>query len=301
MQSIFTCIQYLRYMDGEKHLLFFSGKDLLFPYAYEDYDKGIAAVANDARVIIDTFYTGGLSDSVKPIIGGWRIVGTNWADTAQGQYLRNVAAITGGRASIYQDIGEALERVDQTTRVQYLLGYYPRNENWDGQYRKVDVKVNRPDVKLSFRRGYFARDTVQAYDIDEFRAYSRITAAAGWPEDVKDVSFKLNASKETDAAGKPSVKVNLNIDTSKLVLESADGLYTGKLRIAVYYSDSTQRPLGDLWSTVDLRFREDGYRQYMKSGIPCSIVIPTDRKSLFLAVFVYDMKGDKVGSKRARV
>ncbi len=301
MQSIFTCIQYLRYMDGEKHLLFFSGKDLLFPYGYDDYDKGIAAVANDARVTIDTFYTGGLSPSTRPVTGGWALTTSNWADTAQGQYLRSVAAITGGRASLYRDIGEALEKVDQTTRVQYLLGYYPRNENWDGKYRKVDVKVNRADVKLLFRRGYFARNTVQAYDIDEFRAYSRITAAAGWSQEVKDITFKLNATKETDAAGKPSVKVNLNIDTSKLVLDSADGLYTGRLRIAVYYSDSTQRPLGDLWSTVDLRIREESYRQYTKSGIPCSIVIPTERKSLFLAVFVYDMKGDKVGSKRARV
>lgn len=55
---------------------------------------------------------------------------------------------------------------------------------------------------------------------------------------------------------------------------------------------------------VDAPFRwskEESYRQSMKSGIPCSIVIPTGMKSLFLAVFVYDMKGDKVGSKRARV
>jgi len=91
------------------------------------------------------------------------------------------------------------------------------------------------------------------------------------------------------------------VDTPVIRIESADKLYTGRLRIAVYYSDSTQRPLGDLWSTVDLRFREDGYRQHMKPGIPCSIVIPTGMKSLFLAVFVYDMKGDKVGGRRARV
>jgi len=317
MQGIFTCIQYLRYMEGEKHLLFFSGKDLQFPYEYADYDKGIAAVANDARVVIDTFHTGGLSGTVMPTRsvtlatppkGSTTAVPPppmgslfSWNDTAQGQYLRTISAITGGRASIYQNIGKALQLVNQTTRIQYLLGYYPKSENWDGKYRKLDVKVNRPDLELSFRRGYFARDSVQAYNREEFRAHSRITAAAGWPEEVKDVPFKVSTSRAADETGNPSLKVSLVIDAAKVALQYADGLYTGQLRVSVYYSDSGQHPLGSVSTAVNLHVRQELYQEYLKTETPCSIAIPSGLKSLFLAVIVYDMEGDKVGSKRIRV
>ncbi len=34
-----------------------------------------------------------------------------------------------------------MDRIDDVTRATYLLGYYPTNANWDGTYRKVEVKV----------------------------------------------------------------------------------------------------------------------------------------------------------------
>ena len=57
MQNIYTCIRYMRFMPGEKHLLFFTPDGLFFPRL--EYDNGLAAYANDARVAIDTFQTGG--------------------------------------------------------------------------------------------------------------------------------------------------------------------------------------------------------------------------------------------------
>ena len=318
MQNLFTCIEYLRYMDGEKHLLFFSGKGLLFPYGNTDYDKGIAAVANDARVAIDTFHTGGLAPTIMPTKGG--VLTTvprgstttpeppppmgsvfNWGDTAQGQSLRNISAITGGRTSIYQDIGKALDIVDQATRVQYLLGYYPADDSWNGRYRQIQVKVNRPGLRLFFRRGYFARDKLQPYDRVEFLAYSRISAAGGWADIIDDVPFKIGASKAIDDVGQPQVMVDLKINALKIALKTADGIHSGRLRVAVFYADSKQRMLGDIWKTVDLKLQGATYEEYMKSGIPFSIAIPARAGDMYLTVVVYDMQGDKVGSRRVRV
>ncbi|MBZ5495791.1 MAG: hypothetical protein LAP85_05270 [Acidobacteriia bacterium] len=56
---------------------------------------------------------------------------------------------TGGRSAVYEDIGKALARTEGATRVEYLLGYYPRDDNWDGKYRHIEVKVDRPGVKVS--------------------------------------------------------------------------------------------------------------------------------------------------------
>jgi len=320
MQNIFTCIEYLRYVEGEKHLLFFSGKGLLFPYGRDDYDKGIAAVANDARVAIDTFHTGGLAPTIMPTQGVTLASTTrgsttttappppmgsvfSWGDTAQGQSLRTISAITGGRAAIYQDIGKALEVINETTRVQYLLGYYPQDERFDGRYRQITIKVNRPGVRVYSRRGYFARDKLQPYDKAEFLAFSRISAAAAWAESnhIDDVPFKLNTSKAQDDSGQPQVKVDLKIDAAKIGFKTVKDLHAGRLRIAIFSGAINGASLGEDWKTIDLQLQEATYKEYLKSGIPYSVLIPMKQKSMFLKVIIYDYTGDRIGSKTVRV
>jgi len=317
-QNIYTCIEYLRYMEGEKHLLFFTGNGMLFPEGDADIDKGIAGVANDARVAIDTFQTGGLAPTIMPTTGGvQRSAGKgattpapapapmgsvfSSAGTFMIQSLKNISALTGGHTAVYQDLGKALATVNEATRAEYLLGYYPKDENWNGKYRQINVKVDRPGLKLFFRRGYFARDKLQPYDRAEFLAFSRISAAGGWAEDIDDISFKLSTSRATDERSQPQLKVDLKIAAAKLAFKNSDNLHVGKLRIALFYADSAKRPLGNIWKTLDLKLPDANYQEYMKSGIPCSILIPTNSKDLFLKAVVYDMQGDRVGSRQARV
>src|SRR5690606_32151454 len=57
LSSIYTGIEYLRYIAGEKRLIYIS-RDGLFLPRVED-DLSLAAVANDARVAIDSIQTGG--------------------------------------------------------------------------------------------------------------------------------------------------------------------------------------------------------------------------------------------------
>jgi hypothetical protein len=41
-------------------------------------------------------------------------------------------------------------------KAQYHLGYVSTNTVRDGAWRRVEIKVKRPDIKLRSRRGYFA-------------------------------------------------------------------------------------------------------------------------------------------------
>jgi hypothetical protein len=40
----------------------------------------------------------------------------------------------------------------------YALTYSPTSHNWNGQYRNIQIELNRPGLALAYRRGYYAID-----------------------------------------------------------------------------------------------------------------------------------------------
>jgi VWFA-related protein len=288
VNNIFTCIEYLRYVEGEKHLLFFSEHGLTFPFGNTEYDQGIAAVANDARVAIDTFQTGGLPAA------------TNWAQTFSILSMKNVSQLTGGSSSAYENMVDALSRVNESSRVEYLLGYYPDNEKWDGGFRKVSVKVNRPGVKVLFRHGYYAREQLQAYDPVEFLAWSRINSAGvqGTRKvEYIDIPLDIRATKVKDTNSQYQNKLDLKMDAKRISFKIVNNLHVAHLRTAVFYADADGKYLGSEYKNMDLQFTEDTYQTALQAGIPFSMIIPRKSPTEFVVVVVYDISGDRLGSR----
>ena len=46
--------------------------------------------------------------------------------------------------------------INEEMRNQYALGYRPPGKAKDGAYHKLEVKVDKPGVKVQARAGYFA-------------------------------------------------------------------------------------------------------------------------------------------------
>jgi VWFA-related protein len=75
--------------------------------------------------------------------------------------LSQIAEDSGGEAFFplsMKEIEAAYERILIQVRAQYTLGYISTNTAQDGRWRKVEIKVRRPDVKgvrIQTRKGYF--------------------------------------------------------------------------------------------------------------------------------------------------
>ena len=81
------------------------------------------------------------------------------AESEQRMILQRITEATGGQAYFPQSVKELDKVYGQVLaeiRAQYTMGYVSTNEKADGSWRKVEVKVNRKDVKLRSRKGYFA-------------------------------------------------------------------------------------------------------------------------------------------------
>jgi VWFA-related protein len=66
---------------------------------------------------------------------------------------------TGGRVvNVRNEKGleKAFDVISEELRSQYVMGYSSTNTKRDGTFRKIKVEVNRPDVKVLARKGYYA-------------------------------------------------------------------------------------------------------------------------------------------------
>ena len=71
--------------------------------------------------------------------------------------VRTLAENTDGIAIVQtNDLAKGLRLVADDVSSYYLLGYYPANQKMDGRYRRLEVKVRQPGLKIKARRGYVA-------------------------------------------------------------------------------------------------------------------------------------------------
>ncbi len=71
--------------------------------------------------------------------------------------LATLSADTGGKAFFdSNDFSGVFSQVQKDSSVYYVLGFTSNNPAKDGRFRHLKVTVNRPDLKLDFRSGYYA-------------------------------------------------------------------------------------------------------------------------------------------------
>jgi VWFA-related protein len=79
------------------------------------------------------------------------------ANFSSQETLGTLAADTGGKFfSDSNDFGPAFQQVQHDTEAYYILGFHSTNLARDGSYRHLTVKIDRADVKIEYRPGYYA-------------------------------------------------------------------------------------------------------------------------------------------------
>ena len=78
------------------------------------------------------------------------------SNAASQETLYTLAADTGGKAFMdTNDLSGVFTQVQKDTSAYYVLGFTSSNHLKDGHFRRLKVQINRPDVKLEYRAGYY--------------------------------------------------------------------------------------------------------------------------------------------------
>jgi VWFA-related protein len=98
--------------------------------------------------------------------------------TNQLEFVSTMAENTGGRATVNtNDYKEGIAQVFRENSAYYLLGFQPTNGKADGNLRRIQVKVNRPDAEVRARTGYYAPEAVKVTETAKSASASPLATA----------------------------------------------------------------------------------------------------------------------------
>jgi VWFA-related protein len=217
--------------------------------------------------------------------------------------MNNMAESTGGKSFMNSnDLVLGLRNGIEDGSSYYTLTYYPENKNWDGQFRKIQVKSSRPNVSLRYREGYYAVDPEKLNKQDSdavaenFSRLLELDAPA-----ATQVVFQAQVQPPSDKNKK--VVVTFHIDPRTLAFEKKDnGVEFAKLSCTVWaYGKDKDKPTMSS-GTVTANLSASEYQQMMQQRfLPCDRQLDLKPGTYALRMGVLDRASNKIGTATAQV
>ena len=273
--------------------------------------RTIADIAYRSSVVVYTFDTRGMqsldyqaSDNTTEMHEKIRDekIAERIANFKAGQDgLAYFAAQTGGKSLFNSnDISGGLQRVLDEQTGYYLIGYIPDSETFDPikrKFNKLEVKVKRPGLKVSYRSGFFnSGATLAAAPNPAFD--KKIANALMSPFAVNEITLNINALYADDPVDGAYIRSFLHIDARNLTFtDEADGWKTSTFDVAAVTFGDNGVPAENKESKYTIRTKGPTYDSMLKNGFVYVLMMPVKMPGVYqYRVAVRDTVSGKVGS-----
>jgi VWFA-related protein len=159
-------------------------------------DPMVRSLANQQRVAAESSV-----NRVSPRMGHMEDDDVQLTATSDKQLaMQELAESTGGFAvTNTNEIALPMQRVMEDIRTHYEVAYTPSAKNYDGQFRKIQVRITRPHVTVQTRSGYFALpeingEPLQPFEMTALHAINARPAPVGFPYQTALLRFRPKAA-----------------------------------------------------------------------------------------------------------
>jgi len=198
INALLAVINPMRNLPGRKTIIFFS-EGLALPPSVQMKFPAVISAANRANVSIYTIDSAGLrteSGTLEATRELNSIASQRMQNQARGSdrgtngpYMKSLernedllrfdprgglgelADETGG-VLIHDtnDLSAGLRRINDDMRGYYLISYIPKNEDYNGRFRQISLKLSRPNLEVQTRKGYYAVEAVGQLPVLDYEA-----------------------------------------------------------------------------------------------------------------------------------
>jgi VWFA-related protein len=361
LEAMDQLARYLVGIPGRKNLIWFSGSfplsvlpngDLTDPFAViasaeDEYRETTNALARSQVAVYPIDARGIVTSTVHAASSPTKNYARNphsFAKDEAGFYqelyaehdtMNQMAQDTGGCAFVDTNgLTEAVAKAIESGSNYYTLSYAPSNTKWNGKYRRIEVKLPRPGLKLSYRHGYFSDDPnatpkrgveVSAATAPEHESPMNMALMRGGPG-ATEMLFKVrvlpaNATAEDtvaagnrlnpdpNAAGNHSLKEALKGPFRRYVLDfvadpgavtftrTANGNYQCAVEFVTFVYDRDGGLIATTGKTVRSDLTPPEYLATIRSAVPFhqEVSVPV-KGEYYLRSAVHDLGSDRVGA-----
>jgi VWFA-related protein len=165
--------------------------------------------------------------------------------------LSTLASDTGGKAFFdSNDFSGVFSQVQKDTSAYYVLGFTSNNPLKDGRFRHLRVQINRPDVRLEYRSGYYAGRDFQHLNRTDREQQMTDELEAELPQ--TDVAVYAGASYFRQDDSHYYLAVSLVIPGSQIPFVQAKDKDNATIDIIGQVREGGRLPVGQLRDTVKL-------------------------------------------------
>jgi len=216
--------------------------------------------------------------------------------------LRTLADETGGYAAVNSsDVGRALDRIVRANSTYYVLGYYPKDPRRDGRFHKIEVRVKRPGLRVSARKGYVSPRVLSAEDrLKQERERERGRGRAGTaqtstelreiltqPLQRNGLTMTVQAAPFKGPSRQASIALAVEIDAARLhFTEQPNKVFADGLELSVFALDERGRQHGGTFFQFNLTLRPETFERVRGSVVRLNprIALPPGRYQLRVGV-----------------
>jgi VWFA-related protein len=199
--------------------------------------------------------------------------------------LRTLSEETGGFAAVNRnDLNTALSRIVDANSRYYVLGYYPPSTQRDGRFHRIEVRVKRPGVRVSARKGYAAprgrtaaerrRDEEARRARDAKRAVANNTSvelreALNTPLQQSGLTFSVQAAPFRHNQKEASIALAIEFDGDRLQFAAQDNgaVFASNLELSFFGINQEGRAQRATRSQLNLALRPDTFKRVQAAGL----------------------------------
>ena len=173
------------------------------------------------------------------------------SNSSSQETLVTLAGDTGGKAFLdSNDFGKVFKGVQDDTASYYMLAYHSANASRDGKYRHITVKLNRPGLKLEYRKGYYAPSDFKHANNEDREQQLEEELSSDLP--TTDLHVYLAAGYFRLSDDKFSVPISLVVPGSEIPFAQKSDQDKATLDVIGVVVDKNKRPMGEVRDTVKL-------------------------------------------------
>jgi VWFA-related protein len=173
---------------------------------------------------------------------------------ASQETLVTIANDTGGKAFLdSNDFSKAYTKVQADSESYYVLGYRSSNPSQDGRFRRIQVKLNRGDVKLEYRMGYYGPRNFQHFTKEDREEQLRDELMSDLPNTDLPVYLATGYFRAQD--GKFYVPVSLIVPASAMAVQRDKDKASLDV-LGVVRDKGTRFPVGNIRDSIKLTLEQ---------------------------------------------